>query len=94
MSPQENLCLGSIIVRLLAVWQILILNIKIWHFISRKLQDEYKLEDISVSLKFKLSLNSHEFLKKTRQMTTIVVFYSAPEVDLCTGMKWIYTPNL
>ena len=64
MSPQENLCLGSIIVRFLAVWQILILNIKILHFLSRKLQDEYKLEAVSVSLKFKLSLNSHDFLIK------------------------------
>ena len=64
MSPQENLCLGSIIVRFLAVWQILILNIKIWHFLSRKFQDEYKLEAVSVSLKFKLSLNSHDFLIK------------------------------
>ena len=64
MSPQENLCLGSIIVRFLAVWQILILNIKIWHLLSRKLQDEYKLEDVSVALKFKLSLNSHDFLIK------------------------------
>ena len=64
MSPQENLCLGSIIVRFLAVWQILILNIKIWHFFSRKFQDEHKLEAVSVSLKFKLSLNSHDFLIK------------------------------
>ena len=79
MSPQENLCLGSIIVRFLAVWQIPILNIKIWYF-SRKLQDE--LEAVSVPLKFKLSLSSHDFLIKRVNSLSFIA-----------RRKWICAPE-
>ena len=82
MSPQENLCLGSIIVRFLAVWQIPILNIKIWHILSRKLQDEYKLEAVFVSLKFKLSLSSHDFLIKRVKSLSFIA-----------RRKWICAPE-
>ena len=82
MSPQENLCLGSIIVRFLAVWQIPILNIKIWHIFSRKLQDEYKLEAVFVSLKFKLSLSSHDFLIKRVNSLSFIA-----------RRKWICAPE-